>query len=85
VLEPPPVTSAAPRGEGLITVAAEPFAIVRIDGAEVGSTPILGRKLSAGEHEVVLVSPDSGAVRLRRRIVIDPGEHERVILRDPGM
>ena len=54
---------------------------MRIDGSEIGATPIFGRKIAAGEHEVVLASPDTGQVRLRRTVVVEPDEHEQVILK----
>jgi serine/threonine-protein kinase len=66
---------------GRITVAAEPFALVKIDGNDVGTTPVFRRKLAVGVHEVVLVSPDSGAIRLRRQVTITAGKLEKVILK----
>jgi hypothetical protein len=66
---------------GFLTVAADPFALVRIDGVEAGTTPIFRRKLPIGQHEIVLVSPDSGAVRLRRSVHITPGDVREVIAR----
>jgi hypothetical protein len=81
----PPKDSQEPveeqRGVAYLTVAADPFALVRIDGVEVGTTPIFRREIAAGRHEVVLASPDSGAVRLRRTIDLAAGGHEKVILR----
>ncbi|MBI3181403.1 MAG: serine/threonine protein kinase [Myxococcales bacterium] len=71
----PPETPAGPPGE--LMVGAEPFALVRIDGREAGVTP-LTLKLAPGPHEVLLVSPESGEVRLRRPITLAPGEHRRI-------
>lgn len=70
-----------PAGFGLLTIAAEPYALVRIDGKEIGTTPIFNRKLPVGDHEVVLVSPDTGAVRLRKTVRITKDAHERVVAR----
>jgi hypothetical protein len=77
----PPPPDPAPAGDGFLSVGAEPYALVRIDGKEVGSTPIIRRTLAAGDHEVVLYSPDSGAVRLSKRVSIRPGKHENIVLR----
>lgn len=63
---------------GYVTIGAEPYALVRIDGQEVGATPIMRRKLPAGRHEVELVQPDNGEVRLRRSITLGENEHLRV-------
>jgi len=78
--DPPPDDPPPAAAFGTITVAAEPYALVRIDGTEIGASPIIRRRIVAGTHEVVLASPDSGAIRLRRTVRIEPGEHERVIL-----
>lgn len=74
--KPPPPASTEP---AFVTVAADPFALVRIDGREVGTTPIFRLSIPAGRHEVVLISPDSGAVRLRKTIDLAPNAHEKII------
>ena len=55
---------------GFVTIAATPYALVRIDGKEIGATPIIRRKIPAGKHTVILVSPDTGQVRLRKIIQV---------------
>ncbi len=72
---PPPDTF------GFITIAADPYANVRIDGREAGTTPIFRRKLPVGLHEIVLISPDTGAVRYQRRVRIAENRLEKVILK----
>ncbi|RMH38477.1 MAG: hypothetical protein D6689_19560, partial [Deltaproteobacteria bacterium] len=74
---PPPEPARGP--PGFLTVAAEPFADVRVDGEPVGPTPILRRRLPPGRHEVVLVSPDTGAVRLRRVVHVVSGREVRIV------
>lgn len=73
-----PATSrdAAPAagGTGSIRVLAEPYANVMIDDVPYGPTPILSRKLPAGRHELRLVDPVTGAVRLRRTIEVVAGK-----------
>jgi serine/threonine protein kinase len=63
---------------GYLTVGAEPYALVRLDGLDFGVTPIVRKKLPAGKHEVQLVSPDTGEVRVRKKIKLGPEEHERI-------
>jgi serine/threonine-protein kinase len=70
----------APPPTAYITIAATPFALVRIDGKEIGTTPILRRAIASGRHEVVLVTPDTGTIRLRRALDLAPDSHERIVL-----
>ncbi len=65
---------------GFVTIAADPYANVKIDGKQVGTTPIFRHKLPVGKHEIVLISPDSGKVRLQRTVDLAEDEHEKVIL-----
>lgn len=65
---------------GFVTVGAQPYALVRIDGQEVGVTPIMRKKLSIGTHEILLVRPDTGEVRLKRVITLEDGMHERITI-----
>ena len=74
-------TPAAVPGFALLTVAAEPYALVRLDGSEIGATPILRRKVSAGSHTIIITSPDTGELRLRRTFTLAPGAHEEIIAR----
>ncbi|MBL4633180.1 MAG: serine/threonine protein kinase [Kofleriaceae bacterium] len=81
-VKPPPKKDPPPAvGFGTVTIAANPFALVRIDGKEVGSTPIFNRKLSAGKHTVTLIHPDTGAVRLRKSFNLAADGHRKVIAR----
>jgi hypothetical protein len=70
-----------PQGTGYLTVAAEPYAEVRIDGLQIGTTPIFRRPIPAGDHEITLVRPDTGEVRLKKQITIQPDLLEKVIVR----
>jgi hypothetical protein len=79
--KPAPAAQAESQGAGTLTVAAEPYALVRIDGVEVGSTPIFKRSIQAGSHVVELVHPDSGATRLRKTVTVPAGGHKSVIAR----
>lgn len=77
----PPQPDPKPTGHGYLTVAAEPYAIAKVDGKSWGATPIVRRKLPAGQHTVVLVHPTSGAVRLRRVVEVPVNGHRRVVLK----
>jgi hypothetical protein len=86
--QPTPSPSKRPRekpedevsGYGFVTIGAQPYALVRIDGAEAGVTPLLKRRLSAGSHEIELVSPDNGEVRLKKRVKLEADEHQRITI-----
>jgi len=76
-----PIDAATPAAKpGFITIVADPFALIRIDGKDWGTTPIYKRRIAVGPHEVELRSPDSGAVRLTRTIQITSGQLERIDL-----
>lgn len=79
---PPPASDPAvekrPQGFGALTVFADPFARVRVDGTGIGVTPILNHRVSAGEHTVELLDPDSGAVRVKRVVRVAPDASVRV-------
>ncbi len=47
-------------GFGTLNIAANPFALVRIDGKEVESAPVFKRKLPTGTLTVTLIHPDTG-------------------------
>ena len=77
----PPERVVPPKVFGFITIAADPYANVRIDGREAGTTPIFRRKLPVGLHEVILISPDTGAVRYKKKVRIGENRLEKVILK----
>ncbi len=77
----PPDTPRQPPKLGSITIAAEPYAHVRIDEKQVGNTPLRNHRLPVGTHLVELISPDTGEVRLRRRVEISEGVHQRITAR----
>jgi serine/threonine protein kinase len=81
VLKLPERVVVPPQTFGLITIATEPYANVRIDGKEVGTTPIFRRKITVGQHEIVLISPDTGSVRYRQKVHIVENQLKKVILK----
>jgi serine/threonine-protein kinase len=68
----------APETFGFLTVGADPYALVRLDGRQVGVTPILRLKIPTGAHKVELVQPDNGEVRLATSVSIAEGQERRV-------
>jgi hypothetical protein len=47
-------------GEGTLNINSIPVANVVLDGRPVGSTPLMGLKVSAGPHSIVFVHPEKG-------------------------
>jgi serine/threonine-protein kinase len=78
---PDPDPAPSPTGWGHITIAADPYALVRLDGSEIGTTPIFKRRIAVGTHEITLVHPDTGAVRLRKTVEIQDGKLEKIVAR----
>jgi hypothetical protein len=74
----PPTTE--PTAFGYITVGATPYALVRIDGKQVGITPVNRHRLPVGPHEIVLVRPDTGEVRHRERVTIEEGKTRKLVV-----
>ena len=72
-IEPP-----KPEGFGFLTVGARPYAIVRVDGRNIGPTPILRRRIPAGKHTVELVRPNDSTVRYRQKIDLTKDGHQRI-------
>jgi Protein kinase domain len=63
----PAAPTRASSGFGKLTLDAEPYAEVELDGEPIGTTPIASRQVAAGRHRVVLRFPH-GEVR---RLVVD--------------
>jgi serine/threonine-protein kinase len=75
----PPIQT--PTEGGFLTLAATPYALVRLDGKTLGPTPILRHPVSAGSHVIEFVTPDSGQVRETRRVTVEPKSAQTVIAR----
>lgn len=67
-----------PVQQGSLTVAATPWADVRVDGRSLGRTPKRGIALPAGAHTVELSCPPLGR-NARTRIRVEPGRETRVV------
>jgi len=64
---------------GLLTVSASPWAEVILDGHNLGMTPIVGRQVPSGRHDVVLRNTPRG-VSARRVVMITAGQESRVFV-----
>lgn len=66
---------------GLVSVISEPQAKVRIDGTDMGTTPLAHVWLPVGEHTVELVDPQTSEVRTTSIITADTEHETRVSVR----
>ena len=63
-----PVAAAVPAGRGRLTVAVTPWALLTLDGKDVGQTPYTG-ELAAGPHILKLTNRDVHKSEVVRIIV----------------
>lgn len=76
-------TVSAPTGFGFLTVGAHPYAVVLVDGKELGLTPLVDIEIPAGEHDITLLDPANRSTRARERVSIEPSQHRRVTFQGP--
>ena len=62
--------------KGLLSVNAQPWAQVSVDGKEIGETPLANVSLTVGEHDVVFRHPSEG--ERRERVTIRPDAVTRI-------
>ncbi|SRR5688572_9208096 len=79
---PPAVTAPEPEPEPplddapmLDVVSAQPTEIL-LDGKPIGATPISGRKVAPGTHEVTFVDPERGNRTMM--VTLEPGDAKTV-------
>ncbi|WP_437978805.1 PEGA domain-containing protein [Sorangium sp. So ce295] len=70
--EPEPPLDDAPM---LDVIAAQPTEIL-LDGKPIGTTPISGRKVAPGSHEVTFVDPERGNRTMM--VTLEPGDAKTV-------
>ena len=83
---PPPTPAPAPVAashdrdvkSAELTVFAEPYATIRLDGVLIGNTPMYRVQTTSGRHELELIHPANGTVRHRLELVLGPGEIRKV-------
>ncbi|GAB5536692.1 MAG: hypothetical protein Rubg2KO_29410 [Rubricoccaceae bacterium] len=79
VSEPdPPASPPVVAAPGELAVVVEPWARVRIDGRDVGTTPFDAVTLPAGDHELTFANPEFPPYRLR--VLVKPGERTRTVV-----
>jgi serine/threonine-protein kinase len=69
-----PLDVARPSKPGFITLEANPWAEVSLDGKPIGETPLADVQLPAGMHSVVFKNPESGK-SVKRPVQVHPGQH----------
>ena len=70
---PPPAAPTPATGTATLTVVAEPWARVTIDGQNYGETPLGKLSLPAGEHRLTLVNDHIVGV-IRDTVRLEPGQ-----------
>jgi hypothetical protein len=76
---PTEATDEARASWAVLAVNTEPWTHVEIDGARVGTTPIVGRRVRPGRHTLKLSNPTRG---ISRTLVVSlrEGERRRIVL-----
>ncbi len=69
---------------GRLRLDANPYAIVRIDGQEVGPTPIFDHRIRTGLHRIEFLDPDTRSVRKRKSVEVRKERTTTVILPESG-
>ena len=68
--------ASAPKGSGFLTINAEPYATVYVDGKKRGFTPVVRLALPAGQHSIKLVS-SAGQSDRRMTVKVSSGQEVR--------
>ena len=76
-----PIQVETPKTYGWLSVDATPYAIVIIDGVNIGVTPIVRHQLNTGPHQIKLLEPKRHQVRFEKEVVIREERLERVTAR----
>ena len=71
---------AEPKAVGMLTVGAQPYALVRMDGKELGATPIIELEVGVGERRIELVHPHTLERRHFEVVTVRAGQHHRIRL-----
>ena len=71
VVQPPPAQRPAAEEWGYLSINANPFGTVFIDGVNVGDTPIDRHRVRPGTHTIRIENP--GYKTLTERVSVDPG------------
>ncbi len=78
---PAPSAPAVETALGAVSIVAEPYAQVRIDGGEAGVTPLLHQRIAVGRHVIEFVDPETGRVRESRVVLVEAGKESLVSVR----
>ena len=70
-----PRTSRRPRGTGTMTINADPYGLVFIDGERIGDSPVVRVEVAAGTHDVLIQYLDQSR---EERVTVRADEHTTV-------
>jgi hypothetical protein len=70
-VQPPPAQPPAAEEWGYLSINANPFGTVFIDGVQVGDTPIDRHRVKPGSHTIRIENP--GYKTITERVQVDPG------------
>lgn len=65
-------------GFGTMGFFADPYALVRVDGKQIGPTPQFKKRFAAGRHVVEFFHPDTNVLRFRKVVQLGPEDHRRI-------
>jgi len=74
-------SSPRPASTGMLTVNTYPYSQVYIDGKSVGRTPLVGKSVRVGKHEVKLVFPTLGNEEVVETVFVEAGKEAKVVRR----
>lgn len=63
-----------------LSIGAKPYALITIDGKQIGPTPIVDHELPAGAHHIRAVEPDTDKIRFDQTIDLGADEHKRLAI-----
>jgi len=72
-----PSKTEEPARPAYVSIDATPWGQVTVDGKKRGDTPVLELRLSAGEHQLKVVNPETGK-SATQKLVLKSGETRAV-------
>jgi serine/threonine protein kinase len=69
-------------GKAWVTIQADPYGFVFLDGKRIGNTPIVRYMVPAGKHVVEIFAPDSGKRRHRETFTVKKDKTKKILFRE---
>ena len=79
-IAPRPRVASAPKRTGWLSIDAQPWGTVRVDGRVLGPTPIFRQRVGAGTHRVELIFEDGR--RRVRTLRVDEEQHTKALFKE---